>query len=97
MTDIELQAGEQINNINIGDSVRRLIEPAITSTRVAEVQHIVVKPMDVGIEPSLMVTTNRRTYHFRLKSHKTEYMPKVSFVYPDFLALKKRQTEEHHS
>ena len=99
VTDIELQPGEQINNINIGDSARWLVEPAVTGAGVAEVQHIVVKPMDVGLETSLMVTTNRRTYHFRLKSHKTEYMPKVSFIYPDavqqrFLALKERQTEE---
>ena len=99
VTDIELQPGEQINNINIGDSARWLVEPAVTGAGVAEVQHIVVKPMDVGLETSLMVTTNRRTYHFRLKSHKTEYMPKVSFIYPDavqqrFLALKERQAEE---
>ena len=99
VTDIELQPGEQINNINIGDSARWLVEPAVTGAGVAEVQHIVIKPMDVGLETSLMVTTNRRTYHFRLKSHKTEYMPKVSFIYPDavqqrFLALKERQTEE---
>ena len=99
VTDIELQAGEQINNINIGDSARWVVEPAVTGAGVAEVQHIVIKPMDVGLETSLMVTTNRRTYHFRLKSHKTEYMPKVSFIYPDavqqrFLALKERQAEE---
>ena len=30
VTDIELQAGEQINNINIGDSARWLVEPAVT-------------------------------------------------------------------
>ena len=98
VTDIELQAGEQINNISIGDSARWLVEPAVTGASVAEVQHIILKPMDVGLETSLIVTTNRRTYHFRLKSHKTQYMPKVSFIYPDvqarFLALKERQTEE---
>ncbi|WP_455784110.1 P-type conjugative transfer protein TrbG, partial [Bilophila wadsworthia] len=70
-----------------------------TGAGVAEVQHIILKPMDVGLETSLIVTTNRRTYHFRLKSHRTQYMPKVSFIYPDavqarFLALKERQTEE---
>ena len=99
VTDIELQAGEQINNISIGDSARWLVEPAVTGASVAEGQHIILKPMDVGLETSLIVTTNRRTYHFRLKSHKTQYMPKVSFIYPDavqarFLALKERQTEE---
>ena len=99
VTDIELEPGEQINNISIGDSARWLVEPAVTGAGVAEVQHIILKPMDVGLETSLIVTTNRRTYHFRLKSHKTQYMPKVSFIYPDavqarFLAQKERQTEE---
>ena len=99
VTDIELQPGEQINNINIGDSARWLVEPAVTGAGVAEVQHIVIKPMDVGLETSLMVTTNKRTYHFRLRSHRTQYMPKVSFIYPDtvqqrFMALKNRQEED---
>ena len=99
VTDIELEPGEQINNISIGDSARWLVEPAVTGAGVAEVQHIILKPMDVGLETSLIVTTNRRTYHFRLKSHRTQYMPKVSFIYLDavqarFLALKERQTEE---
>ena len=99
VTDIELEPGEQINNISIGDSARWLVEPAVTGAGVAEVQHIILKPMDVGLETSLIVTTNRRTYHFRLKSHRTQYMPKVSFIYPDavqarFRALNVRQTEE---
>ena len=71
VTDIELEPGEQINNISIGDSARWLVEPAVTGAGVAEVQHIILKPMDVGLETSLIVTTNRRTYHFRLKSHRT--------------------------
>lgn len=99
VTDIQLQAGEQVNNIHLGDTARWLVEPAITGAGTAEVQHIVVKPMDVGLETSLLVTTNRRTYHFRLKSHKDQYMPKVSFIYPDAVqqrwhALKERQAEE---
>ena len=99
VTDIELEPGEQINNISIGDSARWLVEPAVTGAGVAEVQHIVIKPMDVGLETSLMVTTNRRTYHFRLRSHRTQYMPKVSFIYPDtvqqrFMALRDRKEEE---
>ncbi len=48
-----------------------------------EVQHLIIKPMDVGLETSLIVTTNRRSYHFRLRSHRTEYMPQVSFTYPE--------------
>ena len=51
--------------------------------RATEVQHLIIKPMDVGLETSLVVTTNRRSYHFRLRSHRTEYMPQVSFTYPE--------------
>ena len=39
--------------------------------------------MDVGLETSLVVTTSRRTYHLKLRSHRTEYMPQVAFIYPE--------------
>jgi type IV secretion system protein VirB9 len=81
--DVALQAGEQVNSINLGDTARWTLEPAITGTGDTEVQHIIIKPMDVGLETSLVVTTNRRTYHIRLKSHRKEYMPQVIFTYPD--------------
>jgi P-type conjugative transfer protein TrbG len=81
--DVELQAGEQVNSIQLGDTARWTIEPAISGTGAAEVQHLIIKPMDVGLETSLVVTTNRRTYHLRLRSHRTEFMPRVAFTYPD--------------
>lgn len=81
--DVALQAGEQVNSINLGDTARWTVEPAITGHGAAEVQHLIIKPMDVGLETSLVVTTNRRTYHFRLRSHRTEYMPQISFTYPE--------------
>ena len=81
--DIELQPGEQVNSIHLGDQARWLIEPAITGQGSNEVQHLIVKPMDVGLETSLVVTTNRRTYHIRLRSHRREFMPRVGFIYPE--------------
>ena len=81
--DVELQTGEQVNSIHIGDSARWIIEPAITGNGASEVQHLIIKPMDVGLETSLVVTTNRRSYHLRLRSHRTDFMPRVSFTYPD--------------
>lgn len=78
--DIELQAGEQVNNMNVGDT-RFTVEPAISGSGPTEVQHLVVKPLDVGLETSLVVTTNRRTYHIHLRSHRTDYMPRVGFTY----------------
>jgi type IV secretion system protein VirB9 len=97
--DVALQPGEQVNSINLGDTARWTIEPAITGSGAGEVQHLIIKPMDVGLETSLVVTTNRRAYHLRLRSHRTEYMPQVAFTYPeDALAkwetIQRRETKE---
>jgi type IV secretion system protein TrbG len=83
--DIELQPGEAVNNLNIGDP-RISVEPAVSGTGATQTQHLVLKPLDVGIDTSLMVTTDRRTYYFRLKSDRHEYMPRVSFTYEDSTA-----------
>jgi type IV secretion system protein VirB9 len=96
--DIALQPGEVVNNLHVGDRIRWMIEPAVTGLGANEVQHIIVKPLDVGLETSLVVTTNWRTYHIRLRSHRKEYMPQVSFVYPEEALMKweasRRQEEQ---
>lgn len=86
--DVELQPGEQVSSVNLGDSVRWLVEPAISGSGPGAVQHLIIKPLDVGLETSLVVTTNARTYHLRLRSHRTDYMPRVAFSYPEVTAAK---------
>lgn len=86
--DIQLQPGEEVNSIHLGDGSRWKIEPALTGFGAAEIQHIVVKPLDIALKTNLLITTNRRTYHINLKSHKTELMPLISFVYPEDAVLK---------
>lgn len=81
--DIALQPGEQVNGIHIGDAGRWGIEPAVSGNGSGEIIHVLIKPYDVGIETSLFIATNFRTYNINLKSHKTKYMPAVSFVYPE--------------
>ncbi|MDD4616141.1 MAG: P-type conjugative transfer protein TrbG [Alphaproteobacteria bacterium] len=98
--DVALQPGEQVNSINLGDTIRWTVEPAITGSGVNEVQHLIIKPQDVGLESSLVVTTNRRTYYLRLRSHRAKYMPQVSFVYPEeasakWASIKNRETKDH--
>ena len=97
--DVALQPGEQVNSINLGDTARWTVEPAITGSGGGEVQHLIIKPLDVGLETSLVVTTNRRTYHLRLRSHRTRYMPQVAFTYPEdamakWEAIKTREVRE---
>jgi P-type conjugative transfer protein TrbG len=85
--DVELQPGEQVNNLNVGDP-RFTVEPAVSGAGGAEVQHLIIKPLDVGLKTTLIVTTDRRTYHLNLRSHRTEFMSRVSFTYPDEVAAK---------
>ena len=97
--DVALEPGEQVNNLNVGDP-RWTVEPAITGSGANEVQHLIIKPQDVGLDTSLVVTTNRRTYHLRLRSHRTKFMAYVTFIYPSddatkkWDAIKERQTQE---
>jgi len=97
--DVALQAGEQVNSIQLGDTARWTVEPAISGSGPTEVLHLIIKPMDVGLETSLVVTTNRRSYHIKLRSHRTEYMPQVAFTYPEealakWETIKTREREE---
>lgn len=85
ITDIEFQDGEVIQSVNIGDSARWIIEPAVSG---ADVPHLLVKPMDVGLNTSLAVATDRRMYHLRLRSTREEFMARVNFAYPAEAAAK---------
>lgn len=93
--DIALQPGEQVNSLNAGDSYRWNIEFAIAGKNGVPQYHILVKPHDVGLNTTLFIATDRRTYHIRLKSHRTKFMPAVGFIYPEDqqAALKKAQEE----
>ncbi|MCL6485975.1 MAG: P-type conjugative transfer protein TrbG [Janthinobacterium lividum] len=85
--DVELQPGEQVNNLNQGDP-RFTVEPAVSGVGAGEVQHLIIKPLDVALDTTLIVTTNRRTYHMKLRSHRTQYMPRIGFTYPEDAAAK---------
>ena len=80
VSDVELESGEIVNTIVVGDSSRWQIESGSAGNTV----HLFVKfvkPLDVGLESSAVVTTDRRVYHLRLISKQQEYTPYVGFVY----------------
>lgn len=80
--DVALQPGENVNGMNVGDP-RYTVEPAVTGSGAGQVLHLILKPLDVGLDTTLVLTTDRRTYHFRLRSSRTALMPFVSFTYPE--------------
>ncbi|MEF0865256.1 TrbG/VirB9 family P-type conjugative transfer protein, partial [Rhizobium sp. BR 318] len=81
--DIELQGGEIVRDVLVGDTVRWKVEPATSGTTGGQAIHLIVKPSEAGLVTSMVVTTSRRTYHVQLKSHPSQYMARVGFDYPE--------------
>lgn len=81
--DIELEAGEVVSDVLIGDTVRWKVEPALSGSDGSQRVHLVIKPSEAGLHTSMVVTTSRRTYHLQLRSSHSEYMPRVGFDYTD--------------
>lgn len=86
--DIELQGGEIVRDVLVGDTVRWKVEPATSGAANGQAIHLVVKPSEPGLVTSMVVTTSRRTYHIQLKSHPTQYMARVGFEYPEDVSTK---------
>lgn len=83
--DIQLQPGERITKkgVHIGDPVRWDVSPALSGEGDQQVTHLIIKPADVGINTTLVVATDRRTYHIALSARKTDWTPAVNFDYPE--------------
>jgi len=86
--DIELQPGEVVRDVLVGDTVRWKVEPATSGAVGGQAIHLVVKPSEPGLVTSMVVTTSRRTYHIQLKSNRTQYMARVGFEYPEDVSAK---------
>ncbi|NTJ66322.1 P-type conjugative transfer protein TrbG [Agrobacterium rhizogenes] len=86
--DIELQGGEVVRDVLVGDTVRWKVEPATSGASGGQAIHLIVKPSEPGLVTSMVVTTSRRTYHIQLKSHATQYMARVGFEYPEDVSAK---------
>jgi type IV secretion system protein TrbG len=81
ISDIQLQPGEIIKDIQIGDATRWVISVSTSGTDSSLVSHVIIKPTDVNLKTTLAIMTDRRTYHLNLVSRKYDYMPIVGFDY----------------
>ena len=70
--DIELQGGEIVRDVLVGDTVRWKVEPATSGATGGQAIHLIVKPSEPGLITSMVVTTSRRTYHIQLKSQEPQ-------------------------
>ena len=83
---VRLQPGEVANDVTIGDQARWEVTRATIGSGPSAIETAVVKARDTGLTTSLLVTTDRRSYTIQLKSARHEWMPSISFVYPDDMA-----------
>ena len=83
--DVELQPGEKVREIVVGDSARWMIDSGTSGSGPNETVHLYIKPVDSGLVSSAIVTTDRRVYHLRLisRSSTDSYTPYVGFTYAD--------------
>jgi hypothetical protein len=50
VTDIELEKGETITHLNLGESIRWTVESAVSGSRAEQVNDLIVKPRDIGLD-----------------------------------------------
>src|SRR3989449_4507525 len=84
--DIELEAGEEILNVSLGDSNRWLASPAFSGDGEGLTPHVLVKPTELRIATNAVITTTRRTYYLGLVSRTdAAHVRRVKFYYPQDL------------
>jgi len=84
ITDIELDEGETVQSVQIGDNVRWKVNITVSGSNTDDNKrtHIIVSPLDAGLQTSMMIATDQRSYHLLLTSTRERWMPYVGFQYP---------------
>ena len=89
LTDIVLERGETVKGpasafFSEDESVWELTAAvSIDSETGEEVQHFFVKPAYSKLDSTLIIITDRRVYHLRVKSFADTHMAIVKFTYPE--------------
>lgn len=87
LTDIILEEGEVVMGkplLSEDGSVWELTaNVAINPETGIEIQHLFLKPAYTNLDSSMIIITNRRVYHFRVKSFNNTHMAMVKFNYPN--------------
>ena len=89
--DIELQPGELVIGVAVGDAERWITSPLSSGDPDNPTPHVIVKPKEYDLATNLVVGTTRRTYHLglisiaspRVEAGELAYHRHVAFYYPD--------------
>ncbi|WP_320041259.1 P-type conjugative transfer protein TrbG [uncultured Desulfobacter sp.] len=95
VADLELQPGEVINSMVLGDNARWYAEIVFSGSGDISTSHVVFKALDSGLTTTAVITTDRRVYHINLKSDRRKHMLYTGFIYPqDHIAITKAAREK---
>jgi type IV secretion system protein VirB9 len=83
VTDIILQPGESVTGVHPGDPVRWALVPSVSGAGDNAQTHVLIKPLAADISTNVIINTDRRTYQLDLVSSARDFMPSISFAYPD--------------
>jgi type IV secretion system protein VirB9 len=103
VTDVILQPGEAVTGVHPGDPVRWSFVPSVSGSGESAQTHVLIKPLASDISTNVIINTDRRTYQLDLVSDIKNFIPSVSFSYPDdsfkawsaFLEDKRRERENN--
>ncbi len=83
ISDIALQAGENLVSVAAGDTARWVIGDMASGSGAARRTHVLVKPSAAGLSTNLIIATDRRVYHVEIESHAAGSMPSIAWSYPE--------------
>ena len=78
ITDIVLEAGEELISVSAGDTVRWVIGDTTSGSGAQAQVHILVKPTRPDLRTNLVINTNRRTYHLEISATTLAWMSSIS-------------------
>lgn len=84
ITDFRLKPGESVTGSPIvnNNSASWQFTMGTSIENGQTVQHLFIKPTTVGLDTSMIVLTDQRTYYFRIASFENSYMTAFRFDYP---------------
>jgi P-type conjugative transfer protein TrbG len=82
VTDIALQAGEQIVDISGADPIRWILGNTTSGKGESQRTHISIKPTRADIGTNLIIYTDRRTYFVEVTATPATWMTGIAWEYP---------------
>ena len=82
ITDIALEAREELISVSAGDTVRWIIGDTTSGASGTERVHILACSTRADLKTNLIITSSRRTYHLELTATPQTWMSAVSWTYP---------------